>query len=127
MAIAFLFMCIAASAQESPKLAVRFFVGDSVLSTREGDVPNLKIRVVANGHPDDSYTIRSWSLFLRRGTDLGSPIRGSGESLRLTNTFLHAGDVIAIDIDTIIHTDASGNSVKVALTADMKHILIAAR
>lgn len=133
LTICLLAMFVHAGAQNSGH-SVKFYLGETVLDASKGiaaaDLAELKIKFVPDSefaatHPNDKFTLRGWRLYLRRGTDLGSPIEGSGETLPLVSFVGNKGDVISIEIQNIVHTDANGKTEKLVLTAEMKYLSIA--
>lgn len=116
-------------AQSASSPSVKFCLGENVLDATKGvaaaDLPQLKIKVVPDSQfANDKFVLRSWSMFLRRGQELGSPIEGSGEALNLVNSIVSSGDVIVVEVHTVLHTDANGKSEKVTLTTENKYLTI---
>jgi hypothetical protein len=123
-------------AQNVKGVAVRFFAGETEVDATKGvelkNVPQLLIKVVpdnemAAAHPNAKYEIRSWRMYLRRGTDLGTSIEGSGEDLHLNNFMGQKGDVIVVEVSTVIRVDADGKREKLAPTTELKYATIAVR
>lgn len=111
------------SPQSDPE--IKFFVGDTALDAKDGvdakDLAQLRIKVV----PDSkSYTFHKWRLYIRRSTELGLPREGSGEELHLHNAVTQKGDVIVVEVQTLIYTDANGKRENVKITTDMKFVSI---
>lgn len=92
----------------------------------------LRIKAVAdddfaNTVPKDAeFRIRKGRVYLRKGTNLGTPIEFSGEAMNLTAFMQTAkpGDVLSFELESVTRRTFKGENEPVSLSTSLKYISI---
>jgi hypothetical protein len=119
---------------QSPPPSLKFFLEDVPLDPGAAvavtQLPLLMLKVVPDStfaaeHPHDVKYTMHYTLYVRRGSDLGPPQAGSTEALygKVSST-AKKGDFIAIEMDRIIRTDSVGKTEKILLDKNLKYLSI---
>jgi gliding motility-associated protein GldM len=122
--------------RSAPQPVITVQAGGKDLNAKDGVSKNmigqLKIRATAdddfaNTVPKDAeFRIRKGRVFLRKGTNLGTPIEFQGEALNLAAFMQTAkpGDVLSFELESVTRRTFKGENEPVVLTANIKYISI---
>jgi gliding motility-associated protein GldM len=122
--------------RSAPPPIITVQAGGRDLNAKDGvkkdQITQMKIRAVAdddfaNTVPKDAeFRIRKGRVYLRKGTNLGSPIEFQGETLNLGQfaTTAKPGDVLSFELEQVTRRTFKGENEAVVLTTNIKYISI---